>query len=149
MKKLFIAFVALMMASSCSVDDDSANTTYELAEITGHDLPKNFVFGETYTVKINYILPSQCNNFALIDARTGGSINPEKREIYVGIVTSLNNSSNCDATVIGEDGSKTFSITIDETEAYTFYFWTGLDEDDQPIYTEIIIPVEEALSSDN
>ena len=140
--------MTLIMASSCSVDDDSPNTTFELAKITGNDLPDNFVFGESYTIKVNYVLPSECNSFSGIDARREGLSNSERREIYVNAVTAFNTNSGCNSSILGGQGSSNFSITIDETEDYTFYFWTGLDNNDQPVYSEITVPVQERLTSE-
>ena len=148
MKRLIFVFMTLVMISSCSVDDDSSNTAFELAKITGNDLPDNFVLGETYTIKVNYILPSQCNSFSGIDARRGGQANSERRDIYVGVVTNLNESTNCDSNILGEQGVSNFSITIDETEDYTFYFWTGLDDSNQPVYSETTVPVQERLTTE-
>lgn len=149
MKRLIFAFLALITMNSCSVDDDTTNTSYELAEITGHNLPDNFVVGETYSIEIDYVLPSECNTFVAVDARRAGSTGPERRQIYIGAVSIVNTSSNCDPNVEGDEGSSNFSITIDEDEAYTFYFWTGIDANNQPIYTEVVVPVNEDVTSEN
>ncbi len=137
------------MMSSCSIDDDASNTTYELAEITGNDLPDNFILGETYAVNVEYTLPSACNSFARLDASRGGLAGNEKRQIYVGIVSVFNDANNCDPNTPGAEGSSNFSITIDETEDYTFYFWTGTDSNNEPIYSEIVVPVQDQVSSEN
>lgn len=149
MKRLIFAFVALIAMSSCSVDNDTTNTSYELAEITGNNLPDNFVLGETYSIEIDYVLPSECNTFAAVDARRAGSTNEERRQIYVGVVTTVDNSVNCDPDIPGNEGSSNFSITIDEDEDYTFYFWTGTGANNQPVYTEVVVPVDEEVPSES
>lgn len=149
MKRLIFAFVALILFSSCSIDDDTTPTSYELAEITGNNLPDSFVLGETYSIEIDYVLPSECNTFAQVDARRAGSTGEERRQIYIGVITTINTSPNCDPNVPGEEGSSNFSITIDENEAYTFYFWTGTGANNQPVYTEVIVPVNETGPSEN
>lgn len=149
MKKIVFALMVLVAMSSCSVDDDASNTSYELAEITGNSLPDEFVFGETYSIEIDYLLPSECNSFVAVDARRAGSTSQERTQIYIGAVTTVNNSANCDPNVSGNEGSSNFSITIDEDEDYTFYFWTGIDANDRPIYTEVVVPVAEIIPSEN
>ncbi|SDS39972.1 hypothetical protein [Gramella sp. MAR_2010_147] len=143
MKRLLFAMMALLMLGSCSVDNDTPNTKFELAEITGNDLPDSFRFGESYSINIDYVLPSECNSFAGVDARRAGTSQEERTQIYIGVVTRVNNSTNCDAGDTDIQGSSNFSISIDATEDYTFYFWTGTDGNDQPVYTEIVVPVIE------
>jgi len=149
MKRLIFAFVTLLSLNSCSVDDDTANTTYELAKITGNDLPENFVFGETYSIDVNYVLPSSCNSFAGIDARREGSSPEQRRRIYVGVLSLSNNNPNCDNSAPANESSSNFPISIDERDDYTFYFWTGIDSNDQPIYSEVVVPVLERDPSEN
>lgn len=142
MKKLVLLFLAVMGLNSCSMNDDNAPITeFELAEITANDLPNEFEFGKSYTVTVTYILPSQCSTFAGIDARREGSDGDLRRQIYIAAVSSFINNSNCDASTTGNSGTSTFSITIDETEAFKFYFWTGTDAADKPIYEEVTVPV--------
>lgn len=149
MKRLFFVLMTLISLSSCSVDDDAPNTTFELAEITGNNLPDEFIFGDTYNVTVDYILPSECNTFSGISAQRGGNSGESRREIYVGAVTSFINSNNCDEETPGNEGSGSFPILIDETEEYTFYFWTGVDSSNEPVYTEVVVPVVETGTAQN
>ena len=145
MKKLVLILLVIAGLSSCSInDDDIPNITYELAEITANDLPENFQLGETYTVTVDYVLPSQCNSFAGIDARRGGNVGEERRNIYIAAVSQFVDSIECDSEATGNTGSGTFSITIDESEDFTFYFWTGVSDTNEPLYEEVTVPVIEA-----
>lgn len=140
MKRL-VALALTIILSSCSLDDDATNTVYELAPITSNDLPEVFELGETYEVKVNYQLPSECHVFQTIDARREGNAPSERSKIYISIVTSRQEQQAC-TDVLGSEGSAKFMITIDEKEDYTFYFWTGV-EGDGPDYEEVTVPVVE------
>lgn len=144
MKRSFLFLLALITLNSCSIDDDAPNINYELAQITGNNLPDEFVFNDTYSITIDYILPSECHNFAGIDARRAGNTSADRRKIYVGVVSTVEVGSECEENGSGDTGSTSFSILIDELEDYTFYFWTGVGTNNQPEYTEVVVPVVEA-----
>ncbi|MUP43308.1 membrane lipoprotein lipid attachment site-containing protein [Christiangramia aestuarii] len=142
MKKIVLILLAVVGLSSCSInDDETPNIEYELAEITANDLPDEFEMGKTYTVTVTYLLPSQCNTFAGIDARRAGNTGPERRQIFIAAVSRFVNSTECDAQTSGNSGTSTFTITVDENEDYTFYFWTGTNAADEPLYDEVTVPV--------
>jgi hypothetical protein len=147
MKKL-VAVLFTFILVGCSLDSDEPNTYYELAEITGNDLPEEFVFGKTYEVTVNYLLPTECNVFQTIDARRGGNTSEERRKIYVSVISSVVTSDSCDRDFPGSAGTSNFSLTIDEREAYTFYFWTGASGT-EPVYNEVTIPVSVGNTSTN
>lgn len=139
MKRLFVLALSIIL-TSCSLGDDAPNTYYELAKIVDNDLPDEFVYGETYDVQVDYLLPTECNLFQALDARRGGNSPEDRRDIYISIVTSVVSEDGCDRNTPGGAGSSKFSITIDQTESYTFYFWTGVSGNN-PVYNEVTIPV--------
>lgn len=141
MKRSFLVLMTLITLNSCSIDDDAPNINYELAQITGSNLPDEFVFNETYNITVDYILPSECHNFASIDARRAGNTAEDRSKIYVGIVSAIVSGSICDENTSGDSGSSSFSLFIDELDEYTFYFWTGIGSNNQPEYTEVVVPV--------
>lgn len=145
MKKLGLLLLSVITLNSCSIESDEVpNISYEIAEITKNDLPDQFELGKSYSVNIEYSLPTECHNFAYLDARREGNLGAERRNIYVTAISSTINSANCDEETAGETGVTSFSILIDEKEEFKFYFWKGLDATDQPIYEEVIVPVFEA-----
>jgi len=137
-KLLLLALVLLIM--SCSLEDDSPNTYYELASITSNDLPPEFVLGKTYEIKLNYVLPSDCNIFQALDARRAGISTGERNQIYISIVTAVQENGDCNRDVLGPETSTKFVLTIDEEIDYTFRFWTGT-QGNQPLYEDVTIPV--------
>lgn len=142
MKKIALILMALVTLNSCSISDDNGpRINYEAAEITDNTLPEEFELGKNYTITITYKLPSQCHTFATIDARRAGNTGSSRREIYVAAISSFEANSNCDDSTDGSTGTSTFSIIIDENEDYKFYFWTGIDAADEPIFEEVTVPV--------
>ncbi len=146
MKKLILLLVSVLITVSCDINDDGPVTMLTSAEVTATDLPEFLEAGKTYTVKVTYLLPSACHSAAGIDARRGASTGEQYRKIYIRGVASYNASvTQCDEEVDEEDLEKegAFQITIPygEEEPYTFYLWTGIDDDEENIYTEVVIPV--------
>ena len=139
MRKLVVIALTLLLIS-CSVDNDSQITSYELASITSHDLPDEFVLGNTYDVRVDFVFPSDCNNFQALDARRAGTTSEERRQIYISVVTAVVENSSCTRDVIGASSSTKFVVTIDEERDYTFRFWKG-QEGEEAIYEEVTIPV--------
>ncbi|TQI69428.1 hypothetical protein JM79_0306 [Gramella sp. Hel_I_59] len=139
MRKLVVIALTLLLIS-CSVDNDSQITSYELASITSHDLPDEFVMGRTYDVKVDFVLPSDCNNFQALDARRAGSASNDRSQIYISVVTAVVENNSCTRDVVGATSSTMFVVTIDEETDYTFRFWKG-QEGDEAIYEVVTIPV--------
>ena len=155
MKKLILLFVSSLILVSCEVDDDGPKTLLEPAEVTDVDLPEFFEAGKTYDIDVTYLLPSACHTAAGINAQRGTNSNGEAefRDIYITGVGSYDaNLTECSKEAEeGElDRKNTFKMTIDadEDEPYTFYLWTGVDEDDKNIYTTVIVPVGESVDTD-
>ncbi len=143
MKKFIFVLLAALSLSSCSIDDDSSNIDYVLTPVVGNDLPESFELGKNYQVTIDYQLPSECYSFYTLDARRKGTTTPaERRTIYVGVISVIDyNNQTCDDTAEGDEGDSKFSILITEEGDYEFNFWTGEDEDGEPIYETVTVPV--------
>ena len=155
MKKLILLFVSSLILVSCDVDDDGPKTMSVFADVTDVELPEFFESGKTYDIDVTYLLPSACHTAAGIQAQRGTNSNGEDefRDIYItGVATYDANLTECGKEAEeGElDRESTFEMTIgaDEDEPYTFYLWTGVDEDDKNIYTEVIVPVGEPVDTD-
>lgn len=143
MKKLVLLFAVTFGLMSCSLDDDGPNRLFELAEITGVDLPESFETGETYDIGITYLLPSACHTYYAIDGnRTQDEDNPE---IFIGVITSydanLTECSENDEDLSEEKTLRDLKITGEVGTVYTFNFWIGEDEDGEEEYLTIEVPV--------
>lgn len=155
MKKLILLFVSTLVFISCDVDDDGPRTLLKAAEVTDIDVPEFFEAGKTYEIDVTYLLPDACHTAAGINAQRGSSSNGEEewRDIYItGVVSYDSNLTDCNKEAEGDELIKeaSFKMTIatNEDEPYTFYLWTGVDEDDENIYTEVIVPVGEPEVTD-
>lgn len=148
MKKLILLFASSLVLVSCDVNDDGSRTMLTAAEVTDVDLPEFFEAGKTYDIDVTYLLPDACHTNAGINVHRGSTSNGEDefRDIYITGVASYDaNVTQCDeeAEEVELERESTFKLTIssDEDEPYTFYLWTGVDEDDENIYTTVVVPV--------
>ncbi len=135
----------MLVLSSCSLDSNSEqadNIEYEIAEITGNDLPESFNFGERYTINVDYQLESDCSIYDGLYANYGGDSSQGRRQVYISAFAKVSTSSSCDDTAPGEEGTDSLNITISESGSYTFYFLTG-EVAGEPIYDEVVVPVNE------
>jgi hypothetical protein len=115
---------------------------YVWAEITEHDLPAYFEEGETYKINISYLLPDACHTGLGLQVGRGGDMGDAYRDIYVaGFASYRSDLVECDEEDEDLEKESHFSIRINDDEPYTFYLWTGVDEDDENIYTEVVVPV--------
>ncbi|CAL68190.1 membrane lipoprotein lipid attachment site-containing protein [Christiangramia forsetii] len=145
MKRLIFAFMALLTLSSCSVDDDAANLSYDFAEITDSTFPEFFEAGKSYDLKLTYKRPTTCHNFIGID---GGREDLNSNEIFLYALTSLDRgATGCDSSnetnLISETTIRGFSISanITDDEVFIFQLWTGEDANGDPVFTTIEVPV--------
>lgn len=142
MKKLSLAFLAAFTLLSCDTDD-GPRTSFVYAEIIEANFPEFFENGEVYEIDITYLLPSDCHSPAGLQIQRGGLEGDKRRDIYVAGVASFDpDLTNCDREVDSLEAKKSFLITIQEDEPYTFYLWTGVDDTNENIYTLIEVPVE-------
>lgn len=149
MKKLILLFVSALALVSCNTDDDGPRTLLVEAKIISTDLPAFFEAGESYDVKVTYLLPNACHTAAGINIQRGSVNNTDEkwRDIYITGVASYDANLTTCSTEAEEDALKkesTFKIAIpaeDEEETYTFYLWNGLDADGKNMFTEVIVPV--------
>ncbi|TVZ26362.1 hypothetical protein JM83_1318 [Gillisia sp. Hel_I_86] len=148
MKKLILVFVSALALISCNIDDEGPKTLLAASIVTNIDVPEFFEAGKTYDIDVTYLLPDACHTAAGVKAQRGSISNGEEefRQIYVTGVSSFDaNLTECDKEAEDEELIKestfTMSIASDEDEPYTFYLWAGLDENDDNIFTEVVVPV--------
>jgi hypothetical protein len=148
MKKLILLFVSSLILVSCDIDDDGPTILLTAAKVIDTDLPEFFEPGEIYDVKVTYLLPSACHTDVDIDVRRGGPTGDNYRKIYiVGVASYDAKVTECDIEAEEDELERedTFHVEIGSTEdePYTFYLWTGIDDDDENIYKEVVVPVGE------
>lgn len=140
MKKLILLFACVAVFSACSVDDEP-NVLLVPAEVVETNLPSLFSPGENFIVEVTYLLPDVCHIPAGLQVTRGAEQGPERRDIYVTGVASIREGTECGTEGGDLEREGSFRIVIDENEPYTFYLWTGLDENNESIFTEVVVPV--------
>lgn len=153
MKRLILLFVSSLFLISCDVDDDGPRTKLTAAEVTAADLPEFFESGETYDIDVSYLLPSACHSAAGLDVRREGATGDEFRKIYITGVASYDaNLIECDEEAeedeLEREDDFQIIIGINEEDSYTFYLWAGVDEDDNNIFTEVVVPIGDPDETD-
>ncbi|MCD6544509.1 MAG: hypothetical protein J7K34_08365 [Flavobacteriaceae bacterium] len=132
MKKIFFAIFILLLTVSCS-DDDSSNYHYELLPVTEADVPEEFIYGQVYYITVKYIRPTECYVYNDVlyeydfDARN------------IAVISTVVEDNDCE--VIDSEEELTIRVQALQTSPYIFRFWQGDDEEGNPIYLEIIVPV--------
>lgn len=144
MKKLILLFMSVAVFSSCSTDDDGPIFTRVASKVVDHNLPEEFEMGKTYKIEVTYLLPDACSSPVGVQAERGENTGAKRREIYIVGVASQQVNYECTKEEDDQESLRkkaSFDLVIDENEPYTFYLWTGVDEDDKSVFEEIEVPV--------
>jgi len=134
MKKIaLLAFIFLSAFTSCSLDDDNTYVGTIVIPIESVEIPEEFVYGETYEIKITYNRPSTCYQFYNFLYDINGN------ERTVAVINSVYSNSSC----IEEEESITVSLNfiVTGTETYLFKFYQGHDEEGEDQYFLVEVPV--------
>ena len=142
MKKLIFLFAVVSLLTACSIEDEP-NILFVPAEVVETNLPESFTLGENFVVEVTYLLPSACHSAAGLQVTTGVEQDETLRDIYITGVASIEEGLKCTTQSDNLERKSSFRIIIEESEPYTFYLWTGLDENDENVFTSIVVPVEE------
>jgi len=132
MKKIFFVIFILLLTVSCS-DDDSSNYHYELFLVEEADVPDEFIYGQIYYITVKYIRPTECYVYNDVlyeydyDARN------------IAVISTVVEDNDCE--IIDSDEELTIRVQALQTSPYIFRFWQGDDDDGDPIYLEIVVPV--------
>lgn len=143
MKKLSLLLVLAVVMGSCSVDDDGPVMRQVLAEVVSADLPASFTEGKTYEIEVKYKLPSACHSPLGIQVERKGQTGEERYQVYIAGVAQYDaRLDECTEESDDLEADSTFKIKIeDEDEDYTFYLWTGVDDEGESIFTEVEVPI--------
>ena len=131
MKRYFILLLTVITFSSCNNDED--NYHFEYVPVVTADVPEEFVYGQTYRLIIDYDMPNNCYSYYHYDY-----IYDDMARVIKPIAI-VNDSQNCDDN--SYQGSFFIFVQALQSEPYIFKFWQGVDENDEPIYLTIEVPV--------
>jgi len=126
-------FLALIFAGSCDIEPDE-NFQFTALEVISADVPEFFELTQQHDIEITYRRPDACTFFHDFDISAESST---ERNIFV-IGSSLI-QNDCNET--SSEGNAVLRFTAIENVTYTFRFYTGVDENGEPIFLEYIVPV--------
>lgn len=134
MKQLIVFFSLLCTLSSCTLGEDkSPNYRYEILPIESVEIPEEFIFGETYQIKVYYYKPSGCyifNDFYYVS---------EFNQRTVAVINTVITDQVCTQEIQLVDA--TFRFFVNSYDTYVFKFWQGEDEAGNDLYYVVEVPV--------
>ncbi|WP_372754787.1 hypothetical protein [Mariniflexile sp.] len=137
MKKLIALGLALIFATSCSLDNDnSVNYSFEVLPIESVDIPTEFTLGETYPITVTYLKPTACHYFKEF------YYHKNLNERTVAPITIVYDNDNCE-TLENVSEEATFNFIVTSNGSYIFKFWQGEDDNGEDQYLTIEVPVVE------
>tara|TARA_R110002051_G_scaffold63597_1_gene115786 strand:- start:648 stop:1064 length:417 start_codon:yes stop_codon:yes gene_type:complete len=129
-----LLFLTVLTFFGCSLDDDE-NFHFVAFPITSVQMPDTFDLNQTYEIKVTYKRDSDCAYFEGFDV-----IKEDKTIRNVAAIGSmLIDSEDCQEVLQEVETSFNFIVLYDEN--YLFKFYTGDDENGDPEYLEIEVPV--------
>ena len=140
MKKLLLLCVTLLLLFAC-VPEDSDNVKFhvEFIPVQSVVVPESMVKGQTYEIKVNFILPTDCHYF------DGFYYEPDFNIRTVAVQSIVIEDANCaPATEDAMPEQKSFNFlcsTLYSYSSYTFKFFQGEDEAGNQQFLEIEVPV--------
>lgn len=136
MKKIIAFCFIFLCLASCSTNNDDTSYSFEVLPVESVDIPSEFTLGITYPITVNYFRPSTCHSFKEFYYLKENNIRT------VAPVTYVLNNNNCEA-LTDELVYTTFNFIVTSIGSYIFKFWQGEDDQGEPIYLNIEVPVVE------
>lgn len=135
-KYAFLVILFIVSLTSCSIESDDSVTLYlEVLPIENVEVPEQFVYGQTYEIRMTYSKPNSCyefNDFIY-------EINEQERT--VALVNTVYVSENAACVPEPEQETVQFNFKVTGTEAYLFKFYQGEDEEGENLYYTVEVPV--------
>jgi hypothetical protein len=134
---LFIAIPLLFISNACTPDRGS-EYHYEILPVESFEVPESFILGETYSILVRYNRPTTCHYFSNI------YWDRNLNERVIAVQSLVEQRNNCLPSPEDEMlFSRTFNFMVTNNGSYIFKFFKGHDEEDNPIFETIEIPVED------
>jgi len=132
LRKIFFVIFAVVFMVSCS-DDDSNDYHYELLAIEDAVVPEQFEYGGIYNISVSYIVPDDCyvNNDILYEY--------DNNARNVAVISLVAESSDCETIEVEKE--LIFQVQALQPSPYLFRFWQGEDDNGEPIYLTVEVPV--------
>lgn len=136
MKKLICLyfFLALIACSTSSPDDSKTGVSFEILPIESAIVPSSFALDQTYQIRVLYYRPSNCHAFSEF------YFEKQDNERVVAIINSVIDNVNCE-TLNNDLIEVLFNFVAEDSGAYVFKFWQGLDQNGNDQYYIVEVPV--------
>ena len=131
-RKIFFVIFAVLTMVSCS-DDDSYDYHYELLPIEEALVPEEFEYGQLYDISVKYKVPDEC----YINSDILYEYDQDARN--VAVISLVIESNECETIELEEE--LTFRVHAVQASPYIFRFWQGDDDNGEPIYLIVEVPV--------
>ncbi|OUS14467.1 hypothetical protein A9Q93_08045 [Nonlabens dokdonensis] len=136
--KIKIAITSLLLVllfQSCSLDDGEGSiVNYQALPVLEVEVPQSFTFGEVHSIPVIFEYTNSCQTFA------GFEVTSNLNERVITVVASVTDRG-CEEELVRTQQSLNFLAA--SNGSYIFKFFTGVDDNDEPMYLEYTIPVEE------
>lgn len=134
MKKIILSLVLVLSLVSCSLDDgEESKVVYDKMSIVSVEAPDTLMFGKQETFKISFLKKTDCHQFYDI------AYSFSENKHYITAI-AFKRGEQCEV-LEGETQEESFKISIQNREAYSFRFWSGVNEEGEDTFIEKEIPV--------
>lgn len=134
MKKVFLFLGIAALLASCSVDDDTIDFRFEAMPVAEVEFPDSLVIGDRYQIPVKYVSPSTCHYFEGYDYTRQDSTR------FVYVVNRVLERNDCETTTDTVETNLNLEVLYNYT--YVFKFFKGYDENDEPEYLTVEVPVK-------
>ena len=135
MKKVFLLLGVLGLITSCSLDDDAEQYSFEAVGVDNATLPDTLIYGQRYQFPISYTPPTSCYQFYGFDFQRQDSTR------YVTVINRVVENDTCQENTTQVEQDLDFEVLY--RYKYVFKFYQGNDTNDEPIYLTKTIPVKD------
>ena len=131
LKRIFFVIFVVILFVSCS--DDSSDYHYELLETEDAVVPEEFQFGQIYDITVKYIVPDDCYIASDI------LYEYDETARNIAVISLVVDENSCETLEIEQE--LTVRVHALQTSPYIFRFWQGEDDNGEPIYLIVEVPV--------
>ncbi len=142
MKRIFFALsvvMSILSFVSCSLDD-GVNFHFKPLQIIRADLPESFDLHQVYDIKVTFIRPDDCTLFERFNV-----IRTDTTTREVAVIGAVMEKQTC--LNVDQEIEESFKFEVRYTDTYLFRFWTGENENGDPQFLEIEVPVNQGTPS--
>jgi hypothetical protein len=136
MKKIALLLFVTLISISCSMNDDFNDYYYGIIPVESFELPASFELGQVYTITLFYKIPTNCHSNPTLYFEKDG----KTRTIAIQSVVA--NRANCEAVPEEVTKELKFQFEVTSSTPYLFKFYKGNDENDEAIYDEVTVTVD-------